>query len=131
MVFFHMVYTTCDCCHTALQHGPHQIYGLGHVHGFSYCLPRVALPQLLLSPMVLALLYMYNVIHCVHVYFTNFFVSYPHSMALIASVLLRRVARKKISASNAYTCTILPCYHAPYSILLLMCMYIAIAFTCI
>ena len=57
------------------------------------------------------------------------FVSYPHRKALITSVPLRWLAWRKISASNAYTSTILLCYHALYSILILMCMNIAIAFT--
>ena len=57
------------------------------------------------------------------------FVSCPHRMALITSIPLRRLAWRKISASNAYTCTILLCYHALYSIIILMCTNITIAFT--
>jgi len=49
---------------------------------------------------------------------------------MITSTPQERLAWKKISASNAYTCTILLCYHALYSILILMCMNIAITFTC-
>ena len=41
---------------------------VGHVPSISYCLPRMALPRLLLIPMFLALLYTYDVIHCIHVY---------------------------------------------------------------
>jgi len=65
--------------------------------------------------------------------FSLLFVSCPHRIALITSVLLRQLAWRvcrKISASNAYTCTILLCCHTLYSILILMCTNIAIAFTC-
>ena len=64
--------------------------------------------------------------------FYSLFVSCPHSMALITSVTLRQLTWRKISASNAHTCTILLCYHALYSILILMYTNtnIATAFTC-
>ena len=59
---------TYNCDDAALQHGPRQLLGVGHVCGSSYCLPHVALPCLL-SLVFLALLYMYDVIHCMHVLF--------------------------------------------------------------
>jgi len=62
----------CDACHAALQRGPRQLLGVGYVHGISYYLPRVALPRLLLNLMFLALLYIYDVIYCINVYFTYF-----------------------------------------------------------
>ena len=58
------------------------------------------------------------------------FVSCPRRMALITSVMLRRLTWRKISDSNANTCTIALCYHALYSILILMYTKIAITFTC-
>jgi len=58
------------------------------------------------------------------------FVSCPHRMALITSAPLRQLTWRKISASNACTCTILLCYHALYSILIIICTNIAITFTC-
>ena len=67
-----------------------------------------------------------------HTYqFYLLFVSCPHRITLITSVPLRRMAWRKISTSNPHTCcTILLCYHALYSILILMCINVAIAFTC-
>ena len=62
----------CDACHAALQHEPRQLLSVGHARGISYCLPCVALPRLLLSLVFLALLYMYDVILCIHFYFTYF-----------------------------------------------------------
>ena len=120
----------CDTFPAALQCGPHQLLRVGHTCGISYCLPRVAYPCLLLSLVFLALLYMYDVIYCIHVYFTYFLCLAKHGMALITSVLLRQLAWRKISASNAYTCTILLYCHALYSIIILTYTNITIAFTC-
>ena len=121
----------CDACHAALQCEPCQFLGVGHMRGISYCLPCVAFPRLLLNLVFLAFLYMYDVIHCICTcLFYLLFMSCPHRMALIMSVPLRRLAWRKISASNAYTCTILLDYHALYSILILICTNITIAFSC-
>jgi len=72
---------------------------------------------------------MWYTVYCTCVFYL-LFESYPHRMNLIASIPQRWMAWRKISAFNTYTCTILLCYHAFYSILQLMCMHIAIAFTC-
>ena len=77
--------------HSIFLHGPHMIVMLAtqhcsvrHARGISYCLPHVALPRLLLSPIFLALLYIYNVMHCIHVHLTyDLFVFCPHRMTLI------------------------------------------------
>ena len=47
---------------------------MGHACGISYCLQCVALPCLLLSLMFVALLYMYDVTHCIHVYLLTLYV---------------------------------------------------------
>ena len=110
----------------ALRRGPCQLLGVGHVRGISYCLPRMAI----INPHVSS-----SSIHVrcdtLHTCLFNLlFVSCPNRETLIMSILQRRLAWRKISASNIYTCTILLCYHTLYSILTLMCTHIAIDFTC-
>ena len=66
---------------------------------------------------------LYTCLQCIYL----LFMSCPHRMVMITNVLRRRL---KILASNTYTCTTLLCNHTLYSILIVMHMNIAIAFTC-
>ena len=88
-------------------------------HAWHFLLPATrGLSTFIIKPMFLSLLCMYNLIRTLHTCsFNLLFVSFPHRMTLITSIPHRQLVWREISASNTYTCTMLLCYHALYSIL--------------
>ena len=102
---------SCSVDHAAFMHGPRV---------WNFLLPAT----FIIKPRVSS-----SSIHVrcdtLHAYlFYLLFVSCPHRMTMITSIPQRWLAWRKISASNAYTCTMLLCHHALYTILILMCMNI-------
>ena len=122
MTFFCMV--PCMIMMFVTQH-----CSVGHARGNFYCLPHMALPRLLFSSMFLALAYSTCMMwYTAYMSIYLLFVFCLHRMALITRCSVEAACMEE--ATNTYTCTIILCYHTLYSILILMCMNIAIAFIC-
>jgi len=100
----------CDACHAALQHGSRQLLGMGHACGITYTLPAThGFAMFIIKPHISS---SFMHVQCDTLHTCLFYLLFcvlptqnTDRILLITSVPLRRLAWRKISASNAYACT--------------------------